>query len=239
MANEASYYGEGEVIRETAAAAVTAGQVELKAGQPSFANNDYAASDIANYGIGKEVEGTFTAVAVAANAGDPVWFDASANTFTISPVSAAGDFMAGTLTRSMAASATTGYVKLGGVNNAVPAHLWQGKAFEVITADKTLDAQDVGKIMCMNSDAKTVTLPATVAGLEFIICNIAGDGGALLSVSPNANDKLMGADVAGVDNKDYQNTKATQDRWDYIKIVGDGADGYWVTEVKGTWAQEA
>jgi len=238
MATEAAYFGEGEVIRETAAAAVTAGQVELKAGQPSFANNDYAAADIANYGIGKEVAGTFTAVAVAANAGDPVWWDASANTFTISPVSAAGDFMAGTLTRAMAASATTGYVKLGGVNNAIPAHLWEGKAFEVLTDDKTLDAQDVGKVMCMDADAKTFTVPATVAGLEFILCNIAADGTALLSVSPNASDKLMGADVAGVDDKDYQNIKATQNRWDWMRIVGDGADGFFVTDTNGTWAQE-
>lgn len=239
MAIEAAYNGEGELIRETAAAAVTAGTVELKAGQASYAVNDFAAADIANYQITGEVKGTFTAVAVAANAGDPVWFDSSESTFTISPVSAAGDFMAGVLTRAMDASATTGYILIGGKNNAIPAHLWENRAFEVLTANKTLDAQDVGKVMCMNSDAKVVTLPATVAGMRFIVANIAADGGALLSISPNANDKIMGPDIAGTDDKDQQNTKATQDRWDFMELVGDGTDGWFIEQYKGTWTEEA
>lgn len=237
--SEAAYNGEGELIRETASAAVTAGQVERKAGCPSYAVNDYAANDISNYQRTGEVKGTFTAVAVAANAGDPVWFDASANAFTIQPCSAAGDFIAGILSRAMAASATTGYLLLGVANNQIPVHNWQNKTWEVKTSNYTVDAQDAGKVLVAATDAIVFTLPATVAGLEVIIANIAADGGALLSISPNASDKIMGPDVAGTDNKDQQNTKATQDRWDFQRLIGDGADGWFITEKKGTWAEEA
>ena len=68
--------------------------------------------------------------------------------------------------------------------------------------------------------------------------NITADGGALMSVSPNASDKIMGPDVTGVDDKDYQLTKATQKQGDYLHIVGDGASGWFVKSSRGTWTQE-
>ena len=93
--------------------------------------------------------------------------------------------------------------------------------------------------MHIATDAKVFTLPATVAGLEVIIVNDAADGEILMSVSPNANDKIMGPDIAGTDNKDQQNTKATANRGDYIWLVGDGADGWWIRERRGTWVEES
>lgn len=115
---------------------------------------------------------------------------------------------------------------------------WLGKTFEAVAADKTLDAEDANKIFYVTADAKTITLPATVAGLKFTILNGGANAAVAVTVSPNANDKLMGPDVAGTDNKDEVNTKTTAIRGDLIELVGDGADGYWFN-AEGTWAEEA
>jgi len=237
--SEAVFHKTGAVIKATAAAAITAGEVQRIAGQPALAIADVASGAIVEWCREAEVKGTFTAVAVAANAGDPVWFDASAGTFTIQPCVAAGDFLAGVLTAAMDASATSGYILLGAVNLAIPVHTWGNKTWETKTANYTVDAEDAGKAIFLVKDGGVITLPATVAGLEVIVVNGSADGGALISISPNANDKIMGPDIAGTDNKDQQNTKATADRWDYMRLIGDGADGWFIQDYKGTWTEEA
>jgi len=238
MSSEAVYYKCGDVIEETATAAVTAGQVELKAGLASFAVNDYAIGDTAVYQIKGVAKVAATASESAGSAGQDVYFDASANTCTLVPVSASGDFKMGVLASDFTASGTHMYVLLNANKEGLIA-VSEGKVFETVSDNKTLDAQDVGKVMVVDTDAKTITLPATVVGLEFVIMNGGADGTVLVTVSPNANDKIMGADVAGVDNKDYLNTKATAINGDYIKILGDGADGWYVQAIRGTWTQEA
>ncbi len=109
---------------------------------------------------------------------------------------------------------------------------------EVFTADKVLDAQDTGKVLMMNADAKKFTLPSTAAGITFTIINIAEDGAALLTIAPAAADKIQGPDIAGVDDKDLINTKATQLQGDMVRLVG-GADGWFVAAISGTWVAEA
>lgn len=117
--------------------------------------------------------------------------------------------------------------------------LFAGKTFETVSANKTLDVQDSGKVMLVDTDAVVITLPATSAGLDFIIMNGAADAAALISISPNANDKIMGPDIAGTDNKDQQNTKTTAKTGDYERVIGGHADGYCITEQRGTWAEES
>lgn len=60
-----------------------------------------------------------------------------------------------------------------------------------------------------------------------------------MAVSPAAADKIMGADLAGVDNKDRHNTKATAKRLDYIDLAYGSADGWLVNAERGIWAAEA
>jgi hypothetical protein len=110
---------------------------------------------------------------------------------------------------------------------------------ELVTGTKTLDAQDVGKALYVTADAFVITLPATVVGYYYKIINGMQDGDALVTISPNSSDKIMGPDVGGVDNKDYQNTKATARAGDRLEIMGDGSIGWYVTKEVGTWAQEA
>lgn len=109
---------------------------------------------------------------------------------------------------------------------------------ELETANKTLDIQDVGKAMATATDAVVFTLPATDVGLSFTIVNVGQDGDCKVSASPNTNDKIMGPDLGGTDNKDLINTKATARCMDRVVLLCDGSDGEFVQEIKGTWAAE-
>ena len=98
-----------------------------------------------------------------------------------------------------------------------------------------------GKYVQVAADAQTLTLPAVVVGASFIIVNTAADGGALLTISPNANDKFLVdiAGAAGTDDKDIVNTKATQIQYDYVKLVGLSADGWLIDDIRGIWVDQS
>lgn len=110
---------------------------------------------------------------------------------------------------------------------------------ETISADKTLDAEDTGKLFWVDTDAKIITLPAIATGLDWcLIVNGGAYGTVAVNVSPNASDMILGADITGADNKDLINTKATAQRGDEVLIGGNDADGY-SARFTGTWAREA
>lgn len=110
---------------------------------------------------------------------------------------------------------------------------------ETVSVDKTLDAEDSGKVFFVDTDAKTITLPA-VAGLAGIkIVNIGAYGTIAVTVSPDAVDMIEGPDITAADNKDIVNTKATAQRGDYITLEYGDANGWVITEKKGVWAREA
>jgi predicted RecA/RadA family phage recombinase len=168
-------------------------------------------------------------------AGDPVFWDAANSQATND--AGAGLKRLGTATEAAGVSTSTVAVK---INDGVtlPAAL-QGRVWEAVAANKTLDIQDVGKVMLVTVDAVVITLPATAAGLDFVVANGGGDAAVLATISPNAADKIMGADLAGVDNKDRINTKATAKHLDYCHLTYGGADGWLVVAERGTWAAEA
>tara|TARA_Y100000361_G_C10898064_1_gene207603 strand:- start:50 stop:478 length:429 start_codon:yes stop_codon:yes gene_type:complete len=115
----------------------------------------------------------------------------------------------------------------------------------VLSDDTTLDltkhSVQVGKYIEISADAKTLTLPAVTIGASFIIVCTAKDGQALLTVSPNANDKfivdLLGA--SGTDNKDIILAKASQKENDFVHLMGLNADGYYIHNISGVWADQA
>lgn len=119
-----------------------------------------------------------------------------------------------------------------------------------ISADTTLGLEDCGVVQNVIADGKVITLPATTAGATFIIRNggvpvtsgPAGSGSGesvLVTISPNASDKIQGGDLTAVDNKDLLNTKATSQVGDEVTLVGDGTDGWLIQEMIGTWAAQA
>lgn len=111
---------------------------------------------------------------------------------------------------------------------------------ETISANKTLDAQDTGKVFFVDTDAAVITLPAIADGLGGCkVVNIGAYGAVAVTLSPAAADMILGPDITGADDKDLINTKATAKRGDYVVLDLGDADGYVVTEMSGTWARQA
>lgn len=110
---------------------------------------------------------------------------------------------------------------------------------ETISANKTLDIQDNGKVFFVDTDAKVITMPAVATPVNCKIVNIGAFGAVLVAVSPDAADKIQGPDLPGTDDKDLLNTKATARRGDFVKLVAGDANGPIVAELRGTWATEA
>lgn len=103
----------------------------------------------------------------------------------------------------------------------------------------TVDATDSGTTIFVDTDAVVITLPA-VGGINGVkVVNIAPFGTALISVLPNAVDMIEGPGITAADNKGVLNTKATARRGDYVTIMDGDANGWAITEMRGTWARTA
>jgi hypothetical protein len=112
-------------------------------------------------------------------------------------------------------------------------------ARETKSANYTIDAEDYGKIIYIDTDAFAITLPAIATSGWVTFVNAGGFGTIAINLSPAAADKVMGPDIAGTDNKDLINTKATAQRGDFVTLKYGTADGWMVTAIRGTWATEA
>jgi len=111
---------------------------------------------------------------------------------------------------------------------------------ETLSANKTLDAEDTGKLFWVDTDAFTITLPVIATGLDgFMVVNGGSYGTIAVTLSPAAADMILGPDITGADDKDLINTKATAQRGDFVILGGNDADGYAVQALKGTWARQA
>ena len=121
-----------------------------------------------------------------------------------------------------------------------------------VTEAKTLALSDNGIVQNVIADGITITLPATTAGANFIIRNggvpasssvgvgTGSDFSCLVTVAPNASDKIQGLAFSASDNKAALNTKATARVGDQINLIGDGTDGWNVGNgTKGIWARAA
>lgn len=110
---------------------------------------------------------------------------------------------------------------------------------ETISANKTLDSEDSGKLFWVDTDAVTITLPAVATPALCKVVNGGAFGTVAVTISPNANDSLEGPDITAADDKDVINTKATARRGDFAVLGFVDAAGYAITELVGTWAREA
>lgn len=97
---------------------------------------------------------------------------------------------------------------------------------------------DSGKTFTSTLDGIVYTLPAIAIGNTITFVNLAEDGKAKLSISPNANDSITYAGGA-VDDKDLINTKATAKQGDYVTLASlDGVVSWQVVAARGVWAKE-
>lgn len=113
---------------------------------------------------------------------------------------------------------------------------------ETLSGTKTFDAEDCGKLFCVDADADddALTLPAIADGLGgFTILAVGAFGTTKIKIDPAAADKIHGPDITSADNKDLILPKATQRRGDFVTLDLGDADGYVVTQLRGTWAREA
>lgn len=117
---------------------------------------------------------------------------------------------------------------------------WSEGYVETVTESQTLSYNDSGKVFLVGVDALTITLPATKAGVRFTFINSGADDAVLITVSPNANDAIIGTIAAviatGSDDGDLTNTKSGANKGDWVTIVGDGVSGWYITGGDGVWA---
>jgi hypothetical protein len=242
MNNEAEFYVDGIETDHTPSGALTAGDVVNVQGNqcgivPTGGIAASKAGSIVVEGIAK-----VAAVAFAMSAGAVVGWDEDGTPYGGSTTGActtklaAADFLMGTLVADVTATAGVAYVRL----NKFPkdmAPILSGQTFETVSATKTLDVEDINKVLQVDTDAFVITLPSTADGLRYVIQNIAADGVAIVAISPAAADKISGADLAGTDDHDENNTKATAKTGDWIILRAVAATGWYIEGKRGIWAQ--
>jgi predicted RecA/RadA family phage recombinase len=244
MFTEAQNHAEGLTINHTPSSALSAGQMLKVGGRAAFACEDIAAS--AEGAVQVQGLAKIAAGAVIGNVGDNVWWDDDGSPYggvagsgCATTNAAVGDFWIGILAKALTATDGEAIVALNEVNPELPPFI--AKVHELKSDNYTVDAEDMNKVLHIATDAKAFTLPtmsAGYAGFEVTFQNDGADGANSITINPNSNDKIMGPDLAGTDNKDYINTKATAVRGDYVTLRGDGTNGWWIVARRGTWASE-
>jgi len=134
--------------------------------------------------------------------------------------------------------------------NSTAYRLPDGRMAVNVTEAKTLTLADSGFVQNVVYANGAVTLPATATIGTFTIRNggvlpSSGPAGAvsdgnLISVTPNASDKVSGGpDGTPTDGKPFKNTAATAKVGDEIVITNTGAtDGGFVVRYNGTWVRD-
>lgn len=170
--------------------------------------------------------------AVITDVGQPV-YATDDDTFVFSPV---GGVFVGFVHRFVSSGVVI--VAFDALNYADPYAEYTVR--ETLSANKTLDAQDSGKLFWIDTDATVTTLPAIADGYAGgLIVNGGAFGTVAVNIDPAAADMILGPDITGQDNKDLINTKATAKRGDRVQLIFGDADGYAVVKMVGTWAREA
>jgi hypothetical protein len=110
----------------------------------------------------------------------------------------------------------------------------------------TLTASDCGNVYSQGTGTTTYALPSTVANCTFTFINGVGGVYAGMQVDPATADQIFGgftlassvvtiSDTAG---DSINNSNATCVKGDFVKLVGDGADGWFIVGGQGIWAED-
>lgn len=115
----------------------------------------------------------------------------------------------------------------------------------------TLTIGQSGATILQSTNSATITLPATVAGIEYTFIWVGTDG-QTFNISPNASDKIGGSIVdvangnvvtasnngAGTDDKDLQLDSGSK-VGDRVTLIGDGSLGWFIKDGLGSWVFES
>ena len=133
--------------------------------------------------------------------------------------------------------------------NSTAYRLSDGRVAVNVTEAKTLAAADSGYVQNVIYTNGAVTLPATAVHGTFTVRNGGipktgapagtGDNGNLITVTPNASDKVEGGvDATATDGKPFENTAATARVGDELTVVNSGLTaGGMASGVKGVWVR--
>ncbi len=170
---------------------------------------------------------------ITINVGGAADFTIGANTFT----ALSGSTIA---TNTIAETTAASGVTIDGVlvkDNTLTA--WRA-AVSSKSANYTVTTADSGTVFVAGAADLVFTLPATASGLRyrFVLASAGLSTGTGLSISPAAADKIMGNGFTSADNKDAVLAGSGDREGDCIEVVGDGADGWYITSVIGTWTRE-
>lgn len=115
-----------------------------------------------------------------------------------------------------------------------------GGNIELVTATpRVLTEADNGRVFFVDVADCVFSLPATFAGatFRFIVRTLSTVTGC--SISPVAADSINGGGLTSVDDKDLINTAASDAEGDAVTLIGDGAEGWYIASITGTWAKQA
>ena len=122
------------------------------------------------------------------------------------------------------------------------------------TVSTTLSEADSFQEVNIGTDALVMTLPLITSsnlGLTYTFRNIAANGAAIITLSPNAADAFVGGfpfvtgatasmnRASGVVNKDWINTKATALKGDWVTIKAIATGAWYIQGGQGVWVSEA
>ena len=112
---------------------------------------------------------------------------------------------------------------------------------KTITGNTTVTAADSGTTFLVGAADLVVSLPATVLNLYFRFVLLAAglSAGTGLQLSPVAADNVYGNGLTAVDDKDLILAGASDRAGDMVELFGDGAAGYVITDIIGTWSKQA
>lgn len=113
---------------------------------------------------------------------------------------------------------------------------------QTITANVTLTDRDADHFVISNAVDLTITLPpasARRAGITVTAIVRAVSVTTGLQIDPYAGDIIRGSGITALANKNIINSAATDAVGDAIKLVSDGAAGWWIVNTIGTWVREA
>jgi len=142
--------------------------------------------------------------------------------------------------------AKVGFKEADSLDNRNLTELGSKRLVQTVTASRTLTVEESGGVFLVGTDALTITLPATVAGVEYTFINSGADGNNIITISPNASDAIHGTitlaasvvELSGTDDKDLINTKASSTTGNTVTLIGDGTVGWYVKASTGIWASE-
>lgn len=166
--------------------------------------------------------------------GDPLWWDYTNTRLT--RLGVPGLHFAGIAAAAKASLATLATVHLNDRGN-LPADQLNKTHIDTAVDLTLVAATHSGAVIRVTADAKTITLPVGVVGMDWVIQNAAADAAALVTVDLNGNEIIEGANLTIAATKTALNTKVTAKRGDFLHLVCNVAATSWrCVARRGVWA---